>query len=348
MAIENENANARMDAPRLGALYVCFRAIYLVFTTGGLTLGLTSAILTAICVTPLFNSSTGVAGQVSQEVMPEQDQSSHIFTEAQEHDLIMMREEEHTVFGRIIHQGIEIWSENIELFVHAVQVLRENQGLIILLVGGVFPMAMALVAGFDDVNAPKALIVSVTCYGVTTLLVARSTRRIITQRMLQKGVSRLSSAEVTKIIDAIPEEKFVPDDELESCDLLCIESMIRCRQKIHSQKAKVDIDVSGCTLQDEVVKKKIMIADLRQRRNYNESCCICLSKFGCGERIRVLPNCHHEFHRRCIDEWAGTFAANITQPNYNTKSGRPTCPLCKVCFGEAQVCLPATNSDSVG
>ncbi|KAA8517535.1 hypothetical protein F0562_017835 [Nyssa sinensis] len=32
-------------------------------------------------------------------------------------------------------------------------------------------------------------------------------------------------------------------------------------------------------------------------------CPICLGDFVDGEKVRVLPNCNHGFHVRCIDTW---------------------------------------------
>jgi E3 ubiquitin-protein ligase ATL10/75/76/77/78 len=43
-------------------------------------------------------------------------------------------------------------------------------------------------------------------------------------------------------------------------------------------------------------------------------CAICLAEFAQGERVRVLPGCHHGFHVRCIDRWL---------------SARQTCPTCR-------------------
>lgn len=41
--------------------------------------------------------------------------------------------------------------------------------------------------------------------------------------------------------------------------------------------------------------------------DYTEShagnCAICLNKFAKQDRVRRLPNCKHEFHRPCIDQW---------------------------------------------
>ncbi|VAH65882.1 unnamed protein product [Triticum turgidum subsp. durum] len=43
-------------------------------------------------------------------------------------------------------------------------------------------------------------------------------------------------------------------------------------------------------------------------------CAICLADLKQGERVRVLPRCHHGFHVRCIDRWL---------------SARQTCPTCR-------------------
>mmetsp|Transcript_18279 Transcript_18279/g.39515 ORF Transcript_18279/g.39515 Transcript_18279/m.39515 type:complete len:257 (+) Transcript_18279:2-772(+) len=256
-----------------------------------------------------------------------------------------MREEEYfiTVFGRMVHRVMETWREDVEELIYVAQVLRESQGLLILLLGGVCSMMMALVAGLDDVNVLKALLLSITCYGITTLLVARSARRIVNQRMSQSEEPKLSSEEVSKIIEAVPEERFVPDNELENCDLPCIQHMLHCRKAMESQKANTGAEDSEYAPQDLGVEKKDLIMELQQRRNYSDSCCICLSPFIRGDIIRVLPICRHEFHRICIDKWAGTFAANR---RINCKRGRPTCPLCNTCVGEDQVCPSAKSSSS--
>ncbi|CAO2831041.1 unnamed protein product [Amaranthus hypochondriacus] len=47
-------------------------------------------------------------------------------------------------------------------------------------------------------------------------------------------------------------------------------------------------------------------------------CVICLSEFAPGERLRLLPKCHHGFHIRCIDKWL------------NIHSSCPTCRHCLI------------------
>ncbi|KAG5616272.1 hypothetical protein H5410_016096 [Solanum commersonii] len=43
-------------------------------------------------------------------------------------------------------------------------------------------------------------------------------------------------------------------------------------------------------------------------------CCICLGVFQNGDKLKLLPVCHHCFHSECVDKWLTT---------------RSTCPLCR-------------------
>ncbi|GFQ04846.1 RING-H2 finger protein atl66 [Phtheirospermum japonicum] len=43
-------------------------------------------------------------------------------------------------------------------------------------------------------------------------------------------------------------------------------------------------------------------------------CCICLGIFGDGDKVKVLPQCHHFFHSECVDKWLTT---------------QSSCPLCR-------------------
>lgn len=332
-----------IDAPRSATLVICCLIVYHVYASGGWALGFTSAVLTAICIVPLFSSSTHGVRRTIQDDTAEEQNPSHIYTEADQQDIDMMRGEEHSMFGRMAHSLIEGWSQDIEELVYVAQVLRDTSGLLLLLLCGVSSMMMALVAGLDNMNVVRALILSITCYGVTTVLVARSARRIANQQVSQHGEPKLSSKEVTSIIDAIPEENFVPDDELENCDLQQIQHMLQCRKVVSvvpMNRKKMGLEQHcECADKDPDIQKQGLVDKLRQRRNYNDSCCICLLTFVMGDRIRVLPSdCHHEFHRGCFDKWAMTFAANNRLSNCNTKRGPPTCPLCNTSI-EAKVCL---------
>ncbi|XP_021728299.1 RING-H2 finger protein ATL73-like [Chenopodium quinoa] len=43
-------------------------------------------------------------------------------------------------------------------------------------------------------------------------------------------------------------------------------------------------------------------------------CVICLADFKGGEKLRILPKCHHGFHVKCIDKWLGS---------------QSSCPICR-------------------
>ncbi|KAK4436447.1 RING-H2 finger protein ATL78 [Sesamum alatum] len=48
-------------------------------------------------------------------------------------------------------------------------------------------------------------------------------------------------------------------------------------------------------------------------------CPICLAEFLDGEKIRVLPKCHHSFHVRCVDIWLASHSS---------------CPTCRQSLAE--------------
>ncbi|KFK38493.1 hypothetical protein AALP_AA3G120400 [Arabis alpina] len=55
-------------------------------------------------------------------------------------------------------------------------------------------------------------------------------------------------------------------------------------------------------------------------------CCICLGGFEEGEKMKVLPTCHHCYHCECVDRWLKT---------------ESSCPLCRVSIRvDSSVSLP--------
>jgi hypothetical protein len=60
-----------------------------------------------------------------------------------------------------------------------------------------------------------------------------------------------------------------------------------------------------------------------------DDCAVCLAEFAPGAEVRVLPACHHGFHRECVDRWLLTRA--------------PTCPVCR-----APVAAPVVEDADAG
>ena len=53
---------------------------------------------------------------------------------------------------------------------------------------------------------------------------------------------------------------------------------------------------------------------------HNEQCCICLQNYNTGEYKRILPQCRHLFHKKCIDKWLRVgdgMKCPICRYNYN-------------------------------
>ena len=252
--------------------------------------------LSVAAVAFLFRGTTSAGGDESQ-----------INVDVDEFELEAMRREL-TPFGRFLHMAVEFFADDIQELIYVGQILRENRGLLILLVGGVMSMMMALVAGLENVDLPNALGLSTALYGITTVLVAKSARRIALSSN-QQGKAKLTKADVRKMMDAVPEEEF--------CDLdTCEESIIK---KMLSNRGVVQIECKS-TRED-------LIRQLHRATRRSTSCCICMSNFLRGESIRVLPRCHHEFHTSCIDQWACTFVSGGCK-GLDDKHGKPTCPLC--------------------
>jgi hypothetical protein len=102
------NMNIHIDAPRLTAQLVSIRLVYEVFSTRGTWLGLISALITLVCISPLFKVSTAntTTTQVRQpntlipSLTTEENQStSQIFAEATAEELDTMRAGDHSIFG---------------------------------------------------------------------------------------------------------------------------------------------------------------------------------------------------------------------------------------------------------
>lgn len=125
------------------------------------------------------------------------------------------------------------------------------------------------------------------------------------------------------------------------CALICslgLNSIIRCALRC-STFVSLDSTHTGPSprLANRGIKKK----DLKKITTINygtdhlkppisdTECAICLSDFAQGERVKVLPKCHHGFHVRCIDKWLNSHSS---------------CPTCRHCLIESHKIIGCGNS----
>ncbi|XP_019197724.1 PREDICTED: RING-H2 finger protein ATL78-like [Ipomoea nil] len=138
------------------------------------------------------------------------------------------------------------------------------------------------------------------------------------------------------------------------CALICslgLNSIIRCALRCSNlvvatgdqQRSGGGGDPSAARLANTGIKKKalktfptISYTNEVKLPGLDAECVICLSEFAPGERLRILPKCHHGFHVRCIDKWL------------NSHSSCPTCRHCLIETCQKIVgCAAATPSSSV-
>ncbi|OMO69190.1 Zinc finger, RING-type [Corchorus capsularis] len=83
---------------------------------------------------------------------------------------------------------------------------------------------------------------------------------------------------------------------------------------IHDSESFV-VDVG---LDEETIKSypKLLYSEAKlQKKDSTASCCsICLADYKSSDTLRVLPDCNHLFHLKCVDPWLRL---------------HPTCPVCR-------------------
>lgn len=79
-----------------------------------------------------------------------------------------------------------------------------------------------------------------------------------------------------------------------------IHMILRCRRE--STEATPNVQAGGL---EKRALRKIPVAVFRLRTSGGSAteCSICLGDFVDGEKVRVLPECNHEFHVKCVDKW---------------------------------------------
>ncbi|KAL6653464.1 hypothetical protein ACP70R_009042 [Stipagrostis hirtigluma subsp. patula] len=122
------------------------------------------------------------------------------------------------------------------------------------------------------------------------------------------------------------------------CVLVCalgLNSLIRCA--LHCGRRAVAVAVAAppaaaATARRAGLKKRelrrIPVAVYESRTGApGAECAICLGEFDDGEKVRVLPRCHHGFHVQCIDMWLAAHSS---------------CPICRSSLVEGATAGEAT------
>ncbi|KAM3200641.1 RING-H2 finger protein ATL78 [Capsicum annuum] len=132
------------------------------------------------------------------------------------------------------------------------------------------------------------------------------------------------------------------------CALICslvLNSIIKCAFKCSSlilpdpSPNHTNSNPSSAKLTDRGIKKKalktfpvITYSTELKHPGLDSECVICLSEFGIGEKVKVLPKCNHGFHVKCIDKWLNSHSS---------------CPTCRHCLIETcQKIVNGGNSSS--
>ncbi|OIT30515.1 PREDICTED: RING-H2 finger protein ATL78-like [Nicotiana attenuata] len=115
-----------------------------------------------------------------------------------------------------------------------------------------------------------------------------------------------------------------------------IKCAFRCSSLILADSFSNHRNPSAAKLANTGIKKKALntfqIITYTTELKYpgvGTECVICLSEFGVGEKVKVLPKCNHGFHVKCIGKWLNSHSS---------------CPTCRHCLIET--CQKIVNGDS--
>ncbi|XP_008809452.2 RING-H2 finger protein ATL74-like isoform X1 [Phoenix dactylifera] len=101
------------------------------------------------------------------------------------------------------------------------------------------------------------------------------------------------------------------------CALICalgLNSIVRCALRCGRRLAFETPEEAAARLAATGLKKRalrrIPVAVYGPGTNIPATDCpICLGEFADGEKVRVLPRCHHGFHVSCIDTWLASHSS---------------------------------------
>ncbi|XP_071688382.1 uncharacterized protein [Rutidosis leptorrhynchoides] len=94
--------------------------------------------------------------------------------------------------------------------------------------------------------------------------------------------------------------------------------LVRYCMRRHAARMAALHNLNGEEIQSGVDEKTLLTIPIitYKKSDYDESeCAVCLGDVENGDNVRLLPNCKHLFHVKCIDEWF---------------VGHTSCPVCRV------------------
>jgi hypothetical protein len=210
-------------------------------------------------------------------------------------------------------------------------VIAQNAWLMFLAACGISFLAVGLVAA-AGLGLTGALLLATIPYIYVSYLSLKVIQRY-RQRQLDHDNNdnfrepQLSMLDIVLIMHHHPRETFIPNNELDRSSKEQLNRMLMIRQQQQQQDEENNSSQTGETLNVHAMQgvqdRNNLVESVKKCRKYNETCAICFEDYEKGDCLRVISQCHHEFHDDCIIKWAGTFATS------NSKRGfSPTCPLC--------------------
>jgi len=116
------------------------------------------------------------------------------------------------------------------------------------------------------------------------------------------------------LLQRLPTEPFVTNEALDDSQQV---SITQLKQMLLVRKTTMDE-------LDSILDRQNLVDLVKKKRQYSDTCCICFEAYTTDNKLRVLPNCGHELHDTCLEQWVNTFCTNLSKLRQD-----PTCPLCK-------------------
>nr|XP_043617544.1 RING-H2 finger protein ATL74-like [Erigeron canadensis] len=120
------------------------------------------------------------------------------------------------------------------------------------------------------------------------------------------------------------------------CALVCalglnsiVRCALRCSQRLNFETGEAAVARLATTGVKKKALRQIPVAVYGDGIEIPASeCPICLGEFMDGEKVRILPQCNHGFHVRCIDVWLASHSS---------------CPTCRRSLVEVPVMAAGTS-----